>query len=129
MGINIFEYDSRPEADRGPRNSVQNCAHVHLDYLDYTTAQSNSTSLDTSSDASTDNLADFDARGVDASGNPCNDCDADVQWTLVATLQVTGVAALLLAAHSNLPTIALIAQLRRSVKTGIEKPAAPPQTG
>ncbi len=81
--------------------------------------------LDPSTATSTDNPGDFGAWGVDDAGNPCSNCYANIQGTSMATPQVAGVAALLLASHPHLPAATLSGLLRQSV-TPFSAPNATP---
>ncbi|MGZ6389448.1 MAG: S8 family serine peptidase [Ktedonobacterales bacterium] len=73
-----------------------------------------------------DNTGDFGAWGVNPDGTPCNNCYVDIQGTSMATPQVTGVAALALAAHPHLSAVGLRALLWESVSNFRGRNATPP---
>ncbi|GCE45789.1 subtilase family protein [Thermosporothrix hazakensis] len=82
--------------------------------------------LDFSSPTQADNPGVFGAYGVNASGQPCSNCYAFLQGTSMAAPQVTGVAALALAAHPEMTAWELAAWLKDSYTWYHDPNATPP---
>ncbi len=81
--------------------------------------------LEPSAPGKGDNPGDFGAWGVDANGQPCNNCYESIQGTSMATPQVAGVAALFLARHPTITPDLVSVFLHVSV-TNFQNPNATP---